>query len=179
MAFLNLFGKKKRKTIKRKYTRKPKRKYTRRTKYTGPTGYINYNNTNTTAPDDVQMEEQSDWTKPESKSSFVPYGLSLPVPKSKSSIIPSYTSEPMSDGYSDDINEAMVNLGGTSATTPSEFRKMYLRRVMSEHPDKGGDAEVFKRTDASYRLLKEKGLAAFGKSRRKIDSDIAYLKSLR
>jgi DnaJ-class molecular chaperone len=63
------------------------------------------------------------------------------------------------------VDEAKKTLGDTDpllvlelSGTPTwdEIKKQYRKLVMKYHPDRGGDADSFKRVQAAYELLEKK-----------------------
>ena len=53
--------------------------------------------------------------------------------------------------------QAYSILGVQSSATPEELKKAYRKKAMAHHPDRGGNAEEFKRVNNAYHLLTNKG----------------------
>ena len=52
---------------------------------------------------------------------------------------------------------ALELLGLEVGASPKERKKAYRRLAVQHHPDKGGDAEMFKAVHAAYEYLKKEG----------------------
>jgi curved DNA-binding protein CbpA len=46
-------------------------------------------------------------------------------------------------------------LGVTKNSTPDEIKQAYRKLVKEHHPDRGGDAEKFKKINEAYDVLKD------------------------
>jgi DnaJ family protein A protein 2 len=55
-------------------------------------------------------------------------------------------------GASADNSEFYETLGVSKDASPSEIKKAYRKLAMRHHPDKGGDAELFKKLTTAYEV---------------------------
>ena len=57
----------------------------------------------------------------------------------------------------------VLETNGITGNTPAERRKAYMQFALKNHPDKGGDTELFQKVDGCYR----KQLEGAGRTRRR------------
>jgi curved DNA-binding protein CbpA len=56
-------------------------------------------------------------------------------------------------GYDDESESLYSILGISERATHKDIRKAYLKKIVSEHPDKGGSKEIFERIQRAYCTL--------------------------
>ncbi len=62
---------------------------------------------------------------------------------------------PVKEAAREDYEQSCATLGVEPETTWEEIKRVYAVKVQFAHPDKGGDAERFKRIQKAYEYLKK------------------------